>query len=311
MARPAGRSKVTVPAALPPAAPYVAPVARRRITHPGPVDAQRVQAARTRLTHHVLTLAPGRPLLDALNAALEPLGAVSAVLRLHDGLLAPLAYVMPALSRDAEHAVYFSERFEAAAPAVLHEATVTWGPRDGRPWLHCHARWTDAHGQPHAGHLLPEAAVLAAPLTAEAWVVDDVHFTVVPDAETRFSLFCPVPVADAPASAGRALAVRLAPNEDVCTALETLCRRHGIVQARVRGGVGSTVGAVFADGRVVEPFVTEVMVHEGRIGPGAGGMPLAELDIALVDYTGGLHQGRLARGTNPVLVTFELVLEPL
>ena len=34
-------------------------------------------------------------------------------------------------------------------------------------------------------------------------------------------------------------------------------------------------------------------------------------DIALVDYLGGLAEGRLVRGDNPVLMTMELVLEVL
>ena len=47
------------------------------------------------------------------------------------------------------------------------------------------------------------------------------------------------------------------------------------------------------------------------IAPGAGGALEAELDVALVDYTGGLAEGRLIRGDNPVLMTMELVLEVL
>ena len=35
----------------------------------------------------------------------------------------------------------------------------------------------------------------------------------------------------------------------------------------------------------------------------------ATLDVALVDYIGGLAEGRLVRGDNPVLMTMELVLE--
>jgi hypothetical protein len=35
------------------------------------------------------------------------------------------------------------------------------------------------------------------------------------------------------------------------------------------------------------------------------------LDIALVDYLGGIAEGRLMRGDNPVLMTMELVLEVL
>jgi hypothetical protein len=33
--------------------------------------------------------------------------------------------------------------------------------------------------------------------------------------------------------------------------------------------------------------------------------------IAPVDYTGGLAEGRLARGHNPVVMTMELVPQPL
>jgi len=35
----------------------------------------------------------------------------------------------------------------------------------------------------------------------------------------------------------------------------------------------------------------------------------ATLDVALVDYLGGIAEGRLMRGDNPVLMTMELVLE--
>ena len=44
---------------------------------------------------------------------------------------------------------------------------------------------------------------------------------------------------------------------------------------------------------------------------GANGTLEAALDIALVDYLGGIAEGRLMRGDNPVLMTMELVLEVL
>ena len=47
------------------------------------------------------------------------------------------------------------------------------------------------------------------------------------------------------------------------------------------------------------------------LAPGASGGTEAMLDVALVDYTGGLAEGRLVRGDNPVLMTMELVLEAL
>lgn len=287
-------------------------MARRTIQHPGPIGAERIDVMPVHLHEVALTLRPGRALLPALVQALQAAapGCTSAVLRLHGGTLAPFAYVMPALSKTPDHAVYFSDRFDAPGAVGLIDASVTYGLRDGAPWLHCHVRWQDADGTPHCGHLLPEDVVLSTPMAATAWLIDGAAFTVVPDAETGFTLFRPLPCPPASDTKPNALAVRVAPNEDICTALEAVCARRGITRATVRGGVGSTVGAAFDDGRVVEPFVTEVLIQHGRITPGADDQPEALLDVSLVDHTGGLADGRLLRGANGVLVTFELVLQP-
>ncbi|MDT7835438.1 DNA-binding protein [Aquabacterium sp. OR-4] len=304
------------------------PQLTREIRHPGPVAAQRHQVAPATLCELALTLEPGRSLLAAVREALDaaaqarglPAPCRSAVLRLgepgRDAAMFPFAWVMPARAKTPAHAVYFSDRFDAAQAVRLRDATVTYGQREGQPFLHCHADWLDAQGQRRCGHVLPTEAVLTEPMPARAWLLQGAGFEVRADAETAFSLFQPVAdgAAGGPghAAPAGALAVRLAPNTDVCLSLEALCRAHGIRRATVRGGVGSTVGAVFNDGRVVEPFVTETLVRAGRIAP-EGGRPdgelRAELDVSLVDHTGGLADGRLARGRNPVLVTFELVLE--
>ncbi len=298
----------------------------RTIQHPGPAMPQRIDAVPVSLRRHDLLLQPGRPLLDAVVNALRAVDGgrshpvtTSAVLRLSGGAFEPFAYVMPALSTSADHAVYFSGRFDADGTVRLHTACVTFGGQSGEPWLHCHALWTAADGSPGGGHVLPRDAVVSAPIEATAWCMDGGGFDVVRDDETRFSLFRPQPAATADAGTPdrrghqtaqpKALVLRLAPNEDVCTAIESACRQHGLRHAIVRGGVGSTVGAVFDDGRRVEPFVTEVLIREGRVRSGADGEPVAEIDVSLVDYTGGLAEGRLARGANAVLVTFELVLE--
>jgi len=47
-----------------------------------------------------------------------------------------------------------------------------------------------------------------------------------------------------------------------------------------------------------------------RMGQDPHGAPRAEIDVTLVDLTGQMAAGRLRRGANPVLVTFELVLLP-
>ena len=84
-----------------------------------------------------------------------------------------------------------------------------------------------------------------------------------------------------------------------------------IMGAKVHGGVGSTIGARFTDARAVEVFATELTVTSGIISSGEGRAPEACLDVALVDRTGAIAQGRLMRGDNPVLMTMELVLEVL
>ena len=75
------------------------------------------------------------------------------------------------------------------------------------------------------------------------------------------------------------------------------------------GGVGSIIGASYRDGRRVDAFATEMAIRSGRISRRRRREPEAVLDVALVDYTGAVSEGRLVRGDNPVLMTVEAVLE--
>lgn len=284
----------------------------RTIVHPGNAAAERVQVVPTAARQVELALAPGCSLMQTLADALAPYGAASAVLDLQGGAFFPFAYVMPAISKTPDHAVYFSERFDAAGPVRLEFATVTYGQRDGQPWLHCHATWIESGETRRCGHVLPDAAIISQTLHASACLLDGAGFHVRPDPETNFSLFKPEPAARRTGQpSADSLAVRLSPNTDVCTAIEDICREHGIANATIQGGVGSTVGAVFEDGRTVEPFVTELLVRSGRVREDPHGAPRAEIDVTLVDFTGTMAEGRLRRGANPVLVTFELVLVPV
>ncbi|MFM2066406.1 MAG: hypothetical protein RLZZ584_1315 [Pseudomonadota bacterium] len=319
-------------AVIPPEAVlFLAPAAldgqpQRHIRHPGTPDPT-VDVTPCRLRRVVLDGLPtGLPLIEALSQALAAHGVSSAVLRLPEPgnlQLEPFAYVLPALSRDPAHAVYFSERHQAPGRVQLLAGAITVGRRGDQPWLHGHLDWIDLgaeDGQPTGtrgcGHVLPhEAIVVHADPPVEAWALEGAGFEVVPDEFTRFSLFKPLAV-EPPSPSGDhahtrpALALRVPPNVDLCLALEAVCRERGIRAATVRGGVGSTVGVVFEDGRKVEPFVTETLVNQGRVvSDAATGALRAEIDVTLIDYQGGRHQGRLARGRNPVLVTFELVLE--
>lgn len=82
--------------------------------------------------------------------------------------------------------------------------------------------------------------------------------------------------------------LRLRPNRDVFTALEAFCAERGIAHVVIHGGVGSTIGARFADGRSIEPFATEIAITAGHVAPDGDGKPEAALAIALADYTGGM-----------------------
>lgn len=284
----------------------------RWIEQPGPPVAERIQWVEGRGRAFTFTLEAGVPLLEAVRRGFAREGFAGGVVNWRGGVLQPFAYVMPALSKTSENAAFYSDTFRPMGPVTLMAAAMTLGTRDGAPFFHCHALWTEADGRFTGGHILPDETMVAEPFAVEAYGVDGALFCAEPDAETRFKLFGPVPAPMADVAApDRAFALRLRPNQDFAGALEGFCRDHGIARARLRGGVGSIIGARFADGRIMEPFATELAVREGLIAPDAGGAPRADLDIVLVDYQGGLGEGRLTRGDNPVLMTMELVLQVL
>jgi predicted DNA-binding protein with PD1-like motif len=284
----------------------------RVIQQPGPPVPERIQWVEARGRAFSFTLEAGLPLLEAARRGFGAAGFAGGVLNMRAGALGPFAYVMPALSKNGEHAAFYSDTFRPAGVTRIKSGAMTLGQRDGAPFFHCHGLWTEANGRANGGHMLPEETVVAEPFVVDAFGIDGAMFVAEPDPETNFKLFGPVPSASAGAeTTSRAFALRLRPNQDFAGALEAFCRERGITQAKLHGGVGSTIGASFAKGRVVEPFATEVVVSSGEIVSGAGRALEAVLDVALVDYTGGLAEGRLARGDNPVLMTMELVLEVL
>ncbi len=228
------------------------------------------------------------------------------------GALGPFGYVMPALSKTSENAAFYSDTFRPGGVTRTRLGSMTLGMRDGAPFFHCHGLWTEADGRAGGGHMLPDETVVAEPFEVEAFGIDGAMFSAEPDPETNFKLFGPVAAARTGArTTSRAFALRLRPNQDFAGCLEDFCRAQGIARARIHGGVGSTIGARFTHGGVTEPFATELAVTAGTIAAGSSGALEAALDVALIDYTGGIAEGRLIRGDNPVLMTMELVLEVL
>jgi predicted DNA-binding protein with PD1-like motif len=301
----------------------------RSIQHPGQPSQQRVAAQQVELEPFSLELPAHMSLMQAVAQSMQGMQAQCATFRMSGGEFEPFSYVMPALAKTSAHAVYFSDTYPVEGAVRLETASVTFGQRDGKPWLHSHAIWIEASGRRHCGHLLPDEIQVSAPIHAQGVAVRGATFTVCPDGETNFSLFVPLKSMARPSQTrddvlgsdktltavqtprSKGYALRVAPNIDICTALETFCRERGITHAKIQGGVGSTVGAVFDDGRVVEPFVTELLIRNGEVLTNAAGQIQAQLDVSMVDYKGGVSEGRLARGQNPVLVTFELALEVL
>jgi predicted DNA-binding protein with PD1-like motif len=284
----------------------------RSIDQPGRPAPERIQWAEARGRAFSFTMEAGLPLLEAARRGFAAQGFAGGVLNVKGGALGPFAYVMPALSTSGDHAAFYSETFRPTGITRLRTGAMTLGVRDGASFFHCHALWTEADGRSNGGHILPEETDVAEPFEVDAFGLDGACFAAEPDPETNFKLFGPIPLAaQGTQTTSRAYALRLRPNQDFAGGLEDFCRERGVAHAKLHGGVGSIIGARFADGRIVEPFATELAVRSGVIAPGTGGGLEAKLDIALVDYTGGLAVGRLVRGDNPVLMTMELVLEVL
>jgi predicted DNA-binding protein with PD1-like motif len=284
----------------------------RSIKQPGPPVRERIQSVEVRGRAFAFTLEAGLPLLEAARRGFAAQGFASGTLNMRGGALGPFGYVMPALSKTGENAAFYSDTFRPDGITRLKLATMTLGERDGVPFFHCHGLWREADGRVSGGHMLPDETFVAEPFEVDAFGIDGAMFTAEPDPETNFKLFDPVPAeAKGTETTSRAFALRLRPNQDFAGSLEAFCREQGITRAKIRGGVGSTIGARFADGGVIEPFATELAIAAGVVAPASSGALEAALDVALIDYTGGVGEGRLIRGDNPVLMTMELVLEAL
>ncbi len=274
----------------------------RSIRQPGPPAAERAVVVKVGTRRFDRMLPAGVRLLDALAVLLDDAG--SACLTLTGGGFGPFGYVIPALSPDAARAAFYSETFRPDGESRLEIAALTLGWRGGSPFFHCHALWTEANGRRGCGHVLPDETFVSSPIRARGVTIEGARFEVTPDPETGFSLFIPKPTGTKPPAGARpGLAIRLCPDQDLIAALEQAGGQAGFARAVVQGGVASIIGARFADAPPIEGFATEMLVRRGEIGDAS------ELDIAIVDLHGTIGQGRLVAGDNPVLMTFEGVLE--
>lgn len=270
----------------------------RHLVQPGPVHPVRIESFAADARPLTFTARAGETILDAMTAPLVAAGFQAAVLRFHDAAAHPFVYVKPDTAPDETHVAYFSQPHAPAGQTRIEQAAATFGWHSGGPFLHCHAAWIEPDGQRRGGHILNGDSRLAADVTVEAWGFDSLRIETAEDAETNFPLFQPSGMSSPGANA---ILARVKPNQDIVTAIETIAR--AMPNATIRGSLGSLIGAVFDDGRTVPDLAAEVLITGGHVRDG-----IAVLDAAVVDMAGRVHQGRLARGENPVLITFDLVL---
>jgi predicted DNA-binding protein with PD1-like motif len=280
----------------------------RRLTQPGPAAPERIASAVGALRRLDFTLEPGLTINAAIAGPLLKAGITAAQVELSGGAFGPFTYVMPAGTQDAVHAAWYSAPVSPRGLTRLEAGNVTFGRREGSPFIHCHAFWIEPDGTRHGGHVMPHEAVVAEPIAARAFGTADVETTADFDPETNFTLFTPHQVRAAQGGPRIAFA-RVRPNTEISGAVEELCRRHGFAAGRVRGSVGSLVGARFSDRGPLNDYATEVFVRDGVIAPDAAGALKARLDIAMVGMSGVLAEGRLEHGANGVCITFELAVE--
>ncbi len=281
----------------------------RQLEQPGKPDEARAAGVACRVRTLQLDLEPGGNLAERLFAAAAAAGHSSGAFALEGLPVTGLAYNLPSLHDGPDKAAWFAGPFAGDA-AVIEAGRVTIGLNAGAPMFHCHAAWRTPDGARSGGHLLLDRMGLAAPVTVTFHGVSGAVFDVLPDAETNFSIFKPVPQEPTrdggTGGAGRGLLARVAPNVDFAAALAGLVAEHGMVSASVLSGVGSFVGGVFDDGPDVPDPITEALVTRGRID--AERPESSEIQAIATDPAGTVRQGRLTPGLNAVGITFEVLL---
>jgi predicted DNA-binding protein with PD1-like motif len=211
----------------------------RALVQPGPVSAERIEALRGRCTRFDFRIESGMSLADAIGRPLIEAGVRAATLRFAGAELEPFRYVMPGPPDGAAHVAYFSAVQAPAGPVRVEIANVTFGYADGRTLLHCHAAWQEREAGRRGGHILLDESIVVAPAAVAAWTFVDIGYRTALDPETNFSLLRPKRIDGG--DQGQAVVARIRPNEDVCTAVETIARRHGMRDAVVHGSLAASL----------------------------------------------------------------------
>jgi len=221
-------------------------------------------------------------LREAIAAPLLAAGIVSASVRLENVQFAPFHYVRPALSATPDHAAYYSDQFSQPAVCMMR-ANATFGSKDGAPFVHCHAWWEDADGNCEGGHVLTDLSLIAAPVAAMAWAVAMWRCRSTTIRRPIFRCFIRWPVPRRRRlpllKNSRAQPWHASGRIRICPMRWKKSAPPRFDHAIIRGSLGSIVGAVFEDGRIIPERATEILVENGRVDIDAAGTLMTTLDI--------------------------------
>ena len=277
------------------------------VSHPGPISPDRLDILRANGTPVKLTLAAGIPLELAVAEALQEIGcANSAYLELTKANVSELAYVMPAHAADEEHVAWYSEVQRWDGAGVIHHLGMIVGHREHRCFVHGHGTWTPKGGACAMGHILSQMTVLENPAVVTGFALCGARFEGRHDPETNFTLFRPMLHGIAAGTDACFAVLRILPNQDLDIALDTACEVLGWQSARA-WGVGSINMPHFSDGRVLDSLPTELLILDAICRADGESSMGAEIRVVGTDPS-QIEQGHLARGSNGVLITAEIVL---
>lgn len=275
---------------------------RRQLVQPGPATSPRLTVQPCSVERLDLVLPAGRTVLEAVAGVLRERGIDTAIIEMSGAVLAPLVYVIPAESPDPDHVAWYSTPRRPEGPGRVELAVLSFGQDGAAPFVHCHGIWRHADGHRGGGHLLPDLSVLAEETVASVWAIRGAGLERQPDPETNFSILMPVARGTPDPQQARGLLVRIKPNFDLHTGLESVAWAHGFGPGSVHGVV-SLVDCAFADGQFMESFASEGFIRQGRI---AGGR--AELDLGLAAMSAEVFEGTVKPGGNGICIASELLI---
>lgn len=282
------------------------------LVHPGVVEPLRISAFRAAAKAVQITVPHEQSLDEIVRLVLSENGWTAASGELDSGLLRSFSFSYPIPGPDD------TSRVALSPPAHVEHANIvrgglTVGSREGEPLVHTHAVFTNTSGARQGGHLHYDSVVLGAGTRIRLWGTPDVSIDSTPDQEIGVPIFQFSGNYGMEAAlletCGNAVFARIRPNVDLTHGLEEVLEWAGFKgTVIVPGQIGSLVGATFVDPtglRRVEGPVVEVL----KLTPSFqndGSAWRAEIEAEIVDSHGRLHSGTLARGLNPVCMTFEL-----